>query len=217
VCPHRVINSSILSRSCQRIFGLDHEVIPVASVRLEEEGELERFANSVVANRVGYLFFHAKLGGEVSISGTSKSPELSFDITIVEIKPDEAGGFVVSRYGILELQTMDYHGTYVHSVNNLRDGLRLHPATFPQALEANLDHWSGEGIEGPNIANVFKRTFYQMLLKFRLAMALRLRERSWHYLVRSGIPGNHSSVLPSWKTKTHQLNASGSLVLKSLC
>jgi hypothetical protein len=169
VCPHRVINSSILSRSCQRIFGLDHEVIPVASVRLEEEGELERFANSVVANRVGYLFFHAKLGGEVSVSGTSKSPELSFDITIVEIKPDEAGGFVVSRYGILELQTMDYHGTYVHAVNNLRDGLRLHPTTFPQALEANLDHWSGEGIEGPNIANVFKRTFYQMLLKFRLA------------------------------------------------
>jgi hypothetical protein len=32
-----------------------------------------------------------------------------------------------------------------------------------------LAHWAGEGVEGPNIANVFKRTFYQMLLKFRLA------------------------------------------------
>jgi len=26
-----------------------------------------------------------------------------------------------------------------------------------------------EGVEGPNIANVFKRTFYQMLLKFELS------------------------------------------------
>ena len=29
--------------------------------------------------------------------------------------------------------------------------------------------WLSERIEGPNIANVFKRTLYQMLLKFRLA------------------------------------------------
>jgi hypothetical protein len=64
---------------------------------------------------------------------------------------------------------MDYHGTYKHAVSNLRDGLRLHPTTFPEALQANLSHWAGEGVEGPNIANVFKRTFYQMLLKFRLA------------------------------------------------
>ena len=64
---------------------------------------------------------------------------------------------------------MDYHGTYKHAVNNLRDGLRLHPTNFVASLETNLFHWAGEGVEGPNIANVFKRTFYQMLLKFRLA------------------------------------------------
>jgi len=168
VCPHRVINSIILKRACQRIFGLSYEVAPVASVSLKRPGELDRFSNEVKKSGVGYVYFHAKLGGEVSVSGTSKSPELSFDITLVEIKPDEQGGFMVSRYGILELQTMDYHGTYVHAVNNLRDGLRLHPATFPQDLKANLEHWAGEKIEGPNIANVFKRTFYQMLLKFRL-------------------------------------------------
>lgn len=169
VCPHRIIDSSIISRACQRIFGLAREVRPIASITLGKPGELERFADSVNADGVGYLFFHAKLGGEVSISGTPRSPELSFDITHVEIKPDGQGGFAVSRYGILELQTMDYHGTYVHAVGNLRDGLRLHPSTFPQDLATNLEHWAGERIEGPNIANVFKRTFYQMLLKFRLA------------------------------------------------
>ena len=75
----------------------------------------------------------------------------------------------MSRYGILEIQTMDYHGTYKHAVSNLRDGLRLHQETFVDALRNNLERWSGDKVEGPNIANVFKRTFYQMLLKFRLA------------------------------------------------
>jgi hypothetical protein len=93
---------------------------------------------------------------------------LSFDVTIVEVV-HEGASFSVARYGILEIQTMDYHGTYKHAVNNLRDGLRLHRNHFPQALTANLAHWAGQGVEGPNIANVFKRTFYQTLLEFRLA------------------------------------------------
>lgn len=93
---------------------------------------------------------------------------MSFDVTVVEIKPDGEGAFKVSRYGILELQTMDYHGTYKHAVANLRDGMRLHEETFAEALQTNLAKWAGKDVEGPNIANVFKRTFYQMLLKFRL-------------------------------------------------
>lgn len=169
VCPYRVINSDIVRRGCQLIFGLAHEVTPVPVVILEQAAELQAFMNTVNANGAGYLFFQDKLGGEISVIGTPRSPELSFDVTLVEITPDGNGGFAVTRYGILELQTMDYHGTYKHAVSNLRDGLRLHPATFSEALQANLQHWAGEGVEGPNIANVFKRTFYQMLLKFRLA------------------------------------------------
>ena len=169
VCPYRVINSDIVRRGCQLIFGLAHEVTPVPVIILEQADELQTFANAVNENGAGYLFFQDKLGGEISVIGTPRSPELSFDVTLVEIKPDGQGGFAVARYGILEIQTMDYHGTYKHAVSNLRDGLRLHPTTFPEALQANLLHWAGEGVEGPNIANVFKRTFYQMLLKFRLA------------------------------------------------
>jgi hypothetical protein len=171
VCPYRVISSDIVRRACQLIFGLAHEVTPVPVVILERTEELQSFTLSVNEEGAGYLFFQDKLGGEISVIGTARSPELSFDVTLVEIKPDGQGGFVVARYGILELQTMDYHGTYKHAVSNLRDGLRLHPTTFAEALQTNLLHWAGEGVEGPNIANVFKRTFYQMLLKFKLADA----------------------------------------------
>ncbi|HMO47049.1 MAG TPA: hypothetical protein PKB14_13590 [Rubrivivax sp.] len=169
VCPYRVIGSDIVRRGCQLIFGLAHEVTPVPVLVLEQAAELLNFTNAVIENGAGYLFFQDKLGGEISVIGTARSPEMAFDVTLVEIKPDSQGGFVVTRYGILEIQAMDYHGTYKRAVNNLRDGLRLHPTTFPAALQTNLLHWAGEGVEGPNIANVFKRTFYQMLLKFRLA------------------------------------------------
>jgi hypothetical protein len=169
VCPYRVISSEIVSRACQAIFGLAHAVTPVPVSLLQSAEELTRFEAEVWRQRVGYLFFQDKLGGEISVLGTPQSPEMSFDVTLVEVVAEEAGAFRVARYGILEIQTMDYHGSYKHAVQNLRDGLRLHPKSFPAALKANLEHWAGEGVEGPNIANVFKRTFYQTLLKFKLA------------------------------------------------
>jgi hypothetical protein len=79
----------------------------------------------------------------------------------------KAGAAHIGRFGILEIQTMDFHGSYRAAVRNLRDGLRLHTANFPGTLQNN-QQWRCEGIEGPNIANVFKRTFYQMMFKFQL-------------------------------------------------
>jgi hypothetical protein len=169
VCPYRVISSSIVTRGCQLIFGLSEAVEPVPVSILNDAAELDRLVGEITAKGAGYVFFQDKLGGEISVIGTSRSPELSFDVTIVEIRPTDEGSFEVSRYGVLEIQTMDYHGTYKHAVSNLRDGLRLHHETFANALRNNLERWSGDKVEGPNIANVFKRTFYQMLLKFRLA------------------------------------------------
>ena len=32
---------------------------------------------------------------------------------------------------------MDFHGSYKHAVQNLRDGLRLFPTDFPNQLQAN--------------------------------------------------------------------------------
>lgn len=169
VCPYRVIGSDIVRRGCERIFGrmMDAEPMPVSV--LGNEAIRATFANAVRRDGTGYLFFQDKLGGEISVPGTSRSPEVSFDVTLVEIRPDARDGFDLARYGILEIQTMDYHGSYRAAVSNLRDGLRLHDASFPSVLQDNLSRWAGEGIEGPNVANVFKRTFYQMMLKFRLA------------------------------------------------
>jgi hypothetical protein len=171
VCPYRVINSDIVRRSCEVVFSLPGPVTPVAVPLLERAAERDAFEATVRRDGHGYLFFQDKLGGEISLLGTSRSPELSFDVTLVEIGIDANGAFIVSRYGILEIQTMDYHGSYKAAVDNLRDGLRLHPGQFSRTLTQNLERWTGEGVEGPNIANVFKRTFYQTLIKFKLGVA----------------------------------------------
>jgi hypothetical protein len=63
---------------------------------------------------------------------------------------------------------MDFHGSYKAAVKNLSDAHRLHKSHFTAAL-ANNQVWASEHVEGPNIANVFKRTFYQTLLKFELS------------------------------------------------
>ena len=93
---------------------------------------------------------------------------MAFDVTIVEMLRRESGGIGLGNFALLEVQTMDFHGTYSGAVSKLRNALDLHPQNFAAVLQENL-WWAGDGIEGPNISNVFKRTFYQMAFKFRFA------------------------------------------------
>lgn len=170
VCPFRALDPAILQDAARRIFsvqpGQNMTILPVPVL---QNGEVRQgFEDAIRSGNRGLVYLSSKLGGEVSLSPTPRSPELSFDITIAEVKGHGDGGFVVDRYGILEIQTMDFHGTYKHVVKNLEDALRLHGPQFHQALQHN-QHWLSEEIEGPNIANVFKRTFYQMMLKFQIA------------------------------------------------
>ncbi|MGH7364970.1 MAG: hypothetical protein ACREK9_01040 [Candidatus Rokuibacteriota bacterium] len=112
------------------------------------------------------IYLRSKLGGEISVSQTERSPEFSFDITMVEL--GLSGGVLkLGRFGVLEVQTMDFHGTYQRAVQNLQHALRLHDRRFHSMVSTN-QHWLSDRVEGPNIANVFKRTFYQMLLKFQI-------------------------------------------------
>ena len=166
-CPYRVISSGLVTSACQLIFGQAEVSPPVPVTLLQVPAELASFKEKIVDGTSGYVFFQAKLGGEISVVGTPKSPEMSFDVTLVEIR-NQGGKFTVGRYGIFEIQTMDFHGSYKAAVHNLRDALRLHRSEFPDALRQNL-RWTGDGVEGPNIANVFKRTFYQILVKFQLS------------------------------------------------
>jgi DNA modification methylase len=167
-CPYRVIDSRIVRRSCQLIFNLsDAEINPLPASLLRDDGVRGGLEQKLRSGETVYVFFQDKLGGEISVIGTAQSPEISFDVTLAELSFQD-GEFMVSRYGALELQTMDFHGSYAHAVKNLRDALRLHRDGFPEALSQNLQ-WAGEKIEGPNIANVFKRTFYQIMVKFQLS------------------------------------------------
>jgi Restriction endonuclease NotI len=167
VCPYRLIDSEIVKNGCETIFGNIAAKAPIPISILNQKKGFMLLEQSLAENNRAFLFFQDKLGGEISISGTPASPEMSFDVTAIEISR-EAGGLKVGQYGFIEIQTMDFHGTYKHAVANLRDAHRLHKTRFSKALRENPS-WMSQNIEGPNIANVFKRTFYQTLLKFELS------------------------------------------------
>jgi DNA modification methylase len=169
VCPHRVIHTDIVKESCVRIFGeasAGRYPMPVSALIVPEK--LELLKTEIRSTGRGFVFFQDKLGGEISLSGTEKSPEMAFDITLVEIVRGPENRFELGRYGIMEIQTMDFHGSYRDAVSALNNALDLHAEGFPSTLQLNID-WAARGVEGPNIANVFKRTFYQMMIKFQLS------------------------------------------------
>ncbi len=164
VCPFRAFNPSILVTAARYLFpgrlGPDPLILPAPTLRKDEVRAAIRA--KLIAGEKCVVYLQNKLGGEISLSRTERSPELSFDVTMVELTlvNDQAA---VDAFGILELQTMDFHGSYRAVVKNLEDALRLHTAGFHKTLQQNQP-WLRQGIEGPNIANVFKRTFYQMML-----------------------------------------------------
>ncbi len=168
VCPYRVIDSDIVQTGCATIFGAPLLSPPIPISILSDKKGIAILEKTLDERDRAFIFFQDKLGGEISISATPSSPEVAFDITVVEISRQPAGSLKVGRYGFIEIQTMDFHGSYKAAVSNLRDAHRLHGKDFPKALAQNQS-WASKDIEGPNIANVFKRTFYQTLLKFELS------------------------------------------------
>lgn len=168
VCPYRALSAEIIVNAVRKLFCVSDTIIPFAvpAVTLTKTDVRDDITERLQCGQPVFIYFDAKMGGELSIPPTEQSPEFAFDVTIVEldIKDEHVH---IARFGILEIQTTDFHGSYRAAVSNLRDGLRLHPTNFPSTLQAN-QQWLCEGIEGPNIANVFKRTFYQMMFKFQL-------------------------------------------------
>jgi len=168
VCPYRVIDSAIVQSGCATIFGAAPLSPPIPISILNDEKGIAILETTLDTDQKAFIFFQDKLGGEISISSTSASPEIAFDITVVELSRPKAGTLRVDRYGFIEIQTMDFHGSYKAAVTDLRDAHRLHGKQFPKALSEHQS-WASKNIEGPNIANVFKRTFYQTLVKFELS------------------------------------------------
>jgi hypothetical protein len=179
VCPYRALDDGLLTDIVCRLYGispLDPLLIrPV--VALAEVADRSEILNAVHGGGRVFVYFQDKLGGEIGLSRTGASPELSFDITIVELLPAAApealwvgtaeAGAAVGKYGVIELQTTDTHGSYAHAVTALVNALDLHGEGFSDLLAQNPE-WAGRKIEGPNISNVFKRTFYQIAFKFQV-------------------------------------------------
>lgn len=171
VCPYRALEPVLLNEAAVKLFGLSpiDRVIVYPAIRFADAAERAGLNAELESGTKVFLYLDQKLGGEISLRKTPRSPEFSIDVTILELALG-AEGMVVSRFGALEIQTMDFHGSYKHAVKNLRDGLRLHPAQFALTVDQHQE-WIRDRIEGPNLSNVFKRTFYQMAFKFQLGKA----------------------------------------------
>jgi hypothetical protein len=170
VCPHRTVTSSLLVDSAIRLFEIDPpaDLYLVPGPTLMDPHIQANVRTAMSANRRVITFLQEKVGGEISVSPSLRSPEISFDFTMAELLPGAGDTINIGRYGILEVQTMDYHGTYRHAVTAIQNALNLHKDRFAENVRNNSE-WLGREMEGPNIANVFKRTFYQSVLKFKLA------------------------------------------------
>ncbi len=148
VCPYRALDDGLLADIVKRLYGipaLDPVLIRPVVVLNDEAGRTEILA-AISGHRRMFVYFQDKLGGEIGLSKTAASPELSFDITVVELTAGpvaesppglEQPGIRIGKYGVIELQTTDTHGSYQHAVTALTNALDLHAAGFPEVLAAN--------------------------------------------------------------------------------
>jgi hypothetical protein len=217
VCPYRALDDGLLGDMVCRLYGippLDPVLIrPV--VALADEAGRSEVLNAVRSAARAFVYFQDKLGGEISLSKTGASPELSFDITVVELLPANSADLVlgsidfpvtVGKYAVIELQTTDTHGSYSHAVKALTSALDLHKENFSEQLATNPE-WAGRKIEGPNISNVFKRTFYQIAFKFQVTKretsvgcALALPQPVWDsWQPFLGAPELHEQADGTWR------------------
>lgn len=171
VCPYRALDNDLIEDVVRRLFcaAPNQPLLVMPAPALANPAMRAGVAKQAEDGALIVVYLQNKLGGEISVSATSRSPELSFDITLVELVAGESDSVGIGRFGVLELQTMDFHGSYRRAVQNLKDALRLHGPDFADVLQNN-QRWLSDRIEGPNIANVFKRTFYQMMLKFQVGV-----------------------------------------------
>jgi hypothetical protein len=117
------------------------------AVNLQKSEERADVTRRLGAGELVFIYFDARLGGELSIPPTARSPEFSFDVTVVELVA-RAGVPHVGRFGILEIQTMDFHGSYRAAVRNLRECLRMHADEFGPTLQEHGRDTGRQGLPG---------------------------------------------------------------------
>lgn len=167
-CPNRILDRrfTLLRSVVERLYGITggQDIVLRPTIALQND-EIRREILHALANdtRV-FVFFHQIFGGEMNIRATSGSPAFKIDASIVELLADDDDSFHLGRHVFFELQTADFHGNYRNAVAELERLQNEMPTTYHDALQdANIPH-----VQGPNKANVFKRTIYQTIFKMQL-------------------------------------------------
>jgi hypothetical protein len=115
-------------------------------VALADEARRSEILDAMRGGGRVFVYFQDKLGGEISLSKTGASPELSFDVTVVELLHAAPAAHLpglsdplitVGKYGVIEIQTTDTHGSYAHAVKALNSALDLHKEHFSDQLAEN--------------------------------------------------------------------------------
>lgn len=125
VCPYRALDPALLEDVVRRLFGatVSQPVRVAPAPTLTRAVTREEILEQVGNRELVVVYLQNKLGGEISVNATDRSPEMSFDTTFVELAPAGDGGVGLGRFGVLEVQTMDFHGSYRQAVQNLNDSL----------------------------------------------------------------------------------------------
>src|SRR4051812_6240593 len=127
VCPYRIFEPSLFDAVAARLYGLsDATVLHTHAAPTLERADVQKSIRRHIASGGRVLvYFDQKLGGEISLRATSRSPEMSFDVTLVELVKSGTG-LALGKFGIIEAQTMDFHGSYGNPLGKIKNGTTLY-------------------------------------------------------------------------------------------
>jgi hypothetical protein len=175
-CPNRTLDQhfTLLATAVRYSYLVteDTEVLLLPLTVLHRQEQRSRISRTLNAGGRVFLFSSQKLGGEIDLPETEASPGAAVDISAMEVtgigpngKPTEFG-----KHLLYEIQTSDFHGSPLHAAEHLKTLCpKGNPRTdYHRRLAARVEV-CGTGVEGPNKANIFKRTIYQMIFKIELA------------------------------------------------
>jgi hypothetical protein len=177
-CPYRTLDQhfTLLASAVKAAYDVPgaSDVILLPLTVLHRSDQRRRIRNALRRDDRVFLFSSQKLGGEIALPETEASPGAAVDMSVIEVTETDKSG-KPKNFGnhlFYEIQTADFHGSPLHAAALLRDVCPQSGARrgYYQKLKS-LVEICGTGVEGPNKANVFKRTIYQMIFKIELTRA----------------------------------------------
>ncbi len=175
-CPHRTLDQrfTLLTTAIRNAYAVENHanVLLLPLTVLHREDQRARIRAGLASGSRLFLFASQKLGGEIDLPETDASPGAAVDMSVIEVLDAEENGkpLTFGNHLFYEIQTSDFHGSPLHAAALLRDSCpRGEPtAEYHSVLKSRVEI-CGTGVEGPNKANIFKRTIYQMIFKIELA------------------------------------------------